>query len=585
MNRRNVKNLVVLWLGVLAIVFAGCKDRKTLDRALVVRQMADPDMLNPLNFKSDNARVINSLIFAGINSMELKCEYDLVPFLTKQIGIVSEITEGEFNGGMRIEYEIREEAKWDNGEPVTANDYVFTIKAILNPKTHCEHLKSYYDWIGDVVVDPTNPRKYVVYSKKKYFKIEEFAGYIIIPEYNYDPKKIMRNFSIRDLNDLSKIEELKLNSEINAFATEFNSEKYQRDPKFISGLGPYTLESWTTGQELVIKRKENWWGDQFKDDRHFWAYPKKIKFKIINDQNTALTALKDDGLDIFYGMPAKEFMDLDQNREFKNKFRTDKKDILAYTFLYFNLRNKKFQDLNVRKAITHAINRKKINEAINNGESVLTESFIHPSQKTYDRTLKPYEFDLKLANQLLDEAGWIDTDGDGIRDKEIDGQRVPLTVNFKYNAGNEQRKNTALIIQEDFVKIGISMQIEAKEWSVFIQELGKHQFEMTYAGFAVPPRIGDPRQTWHTENAIPGADNNSGWGGPESDKLIEDIGKELDPDKRKQMYITLQQMIHADLPVVFLFAPKNRLALSRRYDVEFNLVSPGFLLNEFKLAQ
>lgn len=585
MNRRNVKNLVVLWLGVLAITFAGCKDRKSLDRALVVRQMADPDMLNPLNFKSDNARVVNSLIFAGINSMELKCEYDLVPFLTKQLGIVSEITEGEFEGGMRIEYEIKEEAKWDNGEPVTANDYVFTIKAILNPKTHCEHLKSYYDWIGDVVIDPTNPRKYVVYSKKKYFKIEEFAGYIIIPEYNYDPKKIMRNFSIRDLNDPSKIEELKLNGEINAFATEFNSEKYQRDPKFISGLGPYTLESWTTGQELVIKRKENWWGDQFKDDRHFWAYPKKIKFKIINDQNTALTALKDDGLDIFYGMPAKEFMDLDQNREFKNKFRTDKKDILAYTFLYFNLRNKKFQDLKVRKAITHAINRKKINEAINNGESILTESFIHPSQKTYDKTLKPYEFDLKLANQLLDEAGWIDTDGDGIRDKEIDGQRIPLTVNFKYNAGNEQRKNTALIIQEDFVKIGISMQIEAKEWSVFIQELGKHQFEMTYAGFAVPPRIGDPRQTWHTENAIPGADNNSGWGGPESDKLIEDIGKELDQDKRKQMYITLQQMIHADLPVVFLFAPKNRLALSRRYDVEFNLVSPGFLLNEFKLAQ
>ncbi|MFN5847118.1 MAG: ABC transporter substrate-binding protein, partial [Chitinophagales bacterium] len=399
MNRRNVKNLVILWLGILAITFAGCKDRKSLDRPLVVRQMADPDMLNPLNFKSDNARVVNSLIFAGINSMELKCEYDLVPFLTKQLGIVSEITEGEFAGGMRIEYEIKEEAKWDNGEPVTANDYVFTIKAILNPKTHCEHLKSYYDWIGDVVIDPANPRKYVVYSKKKYFKIEEFAGYIIIPEYNYDPKKIMRNFSIRDLNNPSKIEELKLNGEINAFATEFNSEKYQRDPKFISGLGPYTLESWTTGQELVIKRKENWWGDQFKDDRHFWAYPKKIKFKIINDQNTALTALKDDGLDIFYGMPAKEFMDLDQNREFKNKFRTDKKDILAYTFLYFNLRNKKFQDLNVRKAITHAINRKKINEAINNGESLLTESFIHPSQKTYDKTLKPYEFDLKLANQ------------------------------------------------------------------------------------------------------------------------------------------------------------------------------------------
>lgn len=585
MNTRSCYYFFILCLFLLGVFHSGCKGKKSLDRALVVRHMADPDMLNPLNSKSANANEINGLIFASINSMEMKCEYDLVPFLTKQLGIVSEITEGDFKGGMKIEYEIREEAKWDNGDPVTANDYVFTLKAILNPQTNCLHLKSMFDWVGDVEIDPSNPRKYTVYSRKKYFKIEEFAGYVIIPEYNYDPKKLMRKFSLRELYDPEKREALKLDADINAFASEFNSEKFQRDPKFITGLGPYKLESWTTGQEIVLTRKENWWGDQFRDERHFWAYPKKIKFKIINDQNTALTTLKDDGLDIFYGMPAKEFMDLDQNREFKNKFRTDKKDILAYTFLYFNLRNKKFQDFNVRKAIAHAINRKKINDAINNGENILTESFIHPSQKTYDKTLKPYEFDLKLANQLLDQAGWIDTDGDGIRDKEIDGQRIPLTVNFKYNAGNEQRKNTALIIQEDFVKIGISMQIEAKEWSVFIQELGKHQFEMTYAGFAVPPRIGDPRQTWHTENAVPGGDNNSGWGGPESDKLIEDIGKELDPDLRRQMYMSLQKMIHEDLPVVFLFAPKNRLALSRRYDVEFNLVSPGFLLNEFKLAQ
>ena len=585
MIQRLTSKLVYLSLGLILLIPCGCKDKKSLDRALVVRQMSDPDMLNPLNFKSSDAQVISSLIFAGINSMEMKCEYDLTPFLTKQLGIVSEIKEGEFAGGMKLEYEIREEAKWDNGDPVTALDYVFTIKAIMNPKTNCQHLKSLYNWVGDVVIDPSNPKKYTVFSKRKYFKIEEFAGYVIIPEYNYDPNKLMRNFTIRDLVDDSKREELKLNGQINAFATEFNSEKYQRDPKYVVGLGPYKLESWTTGQEIVLKRKENWWGDEFKDERQFWAYPKKIKFKIINDQNTALTALKDDGLDIFYGMPAKEFMDLEQSREFKSKFRTDKKDILAYTFLYFNLRNKKFQDIKVRKAIAHAINRKKINDAINNGENILTESFIHPSLKTYDKTLKPYEFDLKLANQLLDEAGWADTDGDGIRDKEIDGQRVPLIVNFKYNAGNEQRKNTALIIQEDFVKIGINMQIEAREWSVFIQDISKHQFEMTYASFSVPPRIGDPRQTWHTENTVAGGDNSSGWGGSISDKLIDDIGKELDPDKRKQMFISLQNMIHADLPVVFLFAPKNRLALSRRYDVEFHLVTPGFLLNEFKLAQ
>jgi len=568
----------------MVTVLNSCKGKKIEGHTLLVRQLSDPDMLNPLNFKSDNGRVINELLFSGINGMEYKCEYDLVPFMTKELGKVSEITSGEWAGGMRIDYEIREEAKWDDGSPITGYDYIFTLKTILNPRTNCEHLKSFYEWVGDVMVDSTNPKKYSVFSNKKYFKIEEFAAYAIIPEYNYDPKKIMRKFSLRDLNTHEKREALKTNPDIQLFATEFNSEKYQRDPNFVVGCGPYKLESWTTGQEIVLKRKENWWGDAFKDERQFWAYPKKIKFKMINDQNTALTALKDDALDIFYAIPAKEYSEFEKNQEFRNKFRIDKKDLLAYTFLYFNLRNDKFKDIRVRKAFAHAINRKKINDALNNGESVLTESFVHPTQKTYNKNLKPYEFDLKLANQLLDEAGWIDTDGDGIRDKEINGQRIPLSISFKYNAGNEQRKNTALIIQEDLVKIGVSMQIEAKEWSVYLQEMDKLQFEMTYAAFAIPPRIADPRQTWHTENSIPGADNKSGWGSPTSDNIIERIGQELDFDVRKQLYMDLQQMIHDDVPVIFLFAPKNRLALSRRYDVEFNLASPGFLLNEFKIA-
>lgn len=576
--------LSIIFVFIILLTYSACKGKRSIAPALIVRMLSDPDMLNPLNAKGSNGAVINDLIFGSINSMELKCEYDLVPFLTKQLGVVSEITEGEFAGGMRIDYEIRDEAKWDNGTPITGYDYVFTIKTILNPKTNCEHLKSFYEWVGDIQVDPVNPKKYSVFSKEKYFKIEEFAAAMIIPEYNYDPKGIMKKFSIMDMNSAAKIEALKTNQDIIAFATEFNSEKYQRDPKFISGMGPYVLETWTTGQELILKRKADWWGDAFKDERQYWAYPKKIKFKMINDQNTALTALKDDALDVFNAIPAKEFNEFEKNQDFKNKFRTDKKNQLAYSFLYFNLRNEKFKDIKVRKALTHAVNRKKLNDALFNGEHTFTESFVHPSQKAYNKDLKPHEFDLKLAIKLLEEAGWFDTDGDGIRDKIINGQLVPLTISFKYNAGNEQRKNTALIIQEDFVKIGVGMQIEAKEWSVYLQELSKHQFEMTFAAFTVPPRIGDPRQTWHTENSVPGADNVSGWGTPESDLLITTLGKTLDFETRKQLYIKLQQMIHDDSPVIFLFAPKNRIALSRRYDVEFNLVSPGFMLNEFKMA-
>jgi len=190
----------------------------------------------------------------------------------------------------------------------------------LNPKTNTDHLRSYYFWVGDIVKDSTNPKKFSVFSNKKYFKIEEFAGYYVIPEYNYDPNKIMRKFAIRDLNTDEKRSNLKSNTDIINFATEFNSEKYARDPKYVSGFGAYRLESWTTGQEIVLKRKDSWWGDKFADRREFWAFPKKVKFKIINDQNTAMTALKDGQIDAFEAIPAKEYLELEKNAAFKDKF-------------------------------------------------------------------------------------------------------------------------------------------------------------------------------------------------------------------------------------------------------------------------
>jgi peptide/nickel transport system substrate-binding protein len=403
-----------------------------------------------------------------------------------------------------------------------------------------------------------------------------------LPEYNYDSEKLMRKFNIRDFNTDAKRNALKSNPDILKFAEQFNSEKFQRDPKFITGFGPYKLESWTTGQEIVIVRKDSWWGDKFSDLRQFWAYPKRIKFKVINDQNTALTALKDASIDAFENVPAKDFRELEKNSEFKNKFNIERKDFFAYSFLQMNLRLDKFKDVKLRKALTHAVDREKINQTVNFGEFKFTESFVHPDQKMYNKNLKPNEFNLDLAAKLLDEAGWKDSDGDGIRDKTIGGKKVKLEIEFKYNAGNEQRKNVALIVQEDYKKIGVNLTITAKEWTVFLQDLDKLQFEMTYGSFTIPARGSDPKQIWHTSNSGPGGDNKTGWGNTLSDKLIDDIGEELNVEKRNSYYIQLQEMIHNDAPVIYLFSPINRLAISNKFEVETHLISPGFSINEFK---
>ena len=584
-----MKNRILLFGLVLitfsTMMFTSCKGKKGgTGGTVIIREMGDPDKLNVLTSSSANARIINALIFSQINGGEPFGDFNIVPILCKENAKISEINDGEWKGGMKLEFEIRDEAKWDNGTPVTGYDYVFTIKTVLNPKVNSEHLRSYYEWVGDIVVDSTNPKKFTVYSNKKYYKIEEFAGYYIIPEYNYDPTQIMRKFTVRDLNSDDKREKLKSNSDIQKFAEEFNSEKFQRDPKYITGMGPYKLESWTTGQEVVVKRKDSWWGDKFKDLRQFWAFPKKIKFRVINDQNTAITALKDGAIDAFYQIPAKEFEELVKNEKFTQKFMTEKKDFLAYSFLYLNLRNEIFKDINVRKALTHAVNRDKINETIYFNDFIKTESFVHPIQKTYNKNLEPRQFDLALSNKILDEAGWKDSDGDGIRDKVINGKKKSLVIEFKYNSGNEQRKNTALIVQEDFKKIGVQMNIVAKEWTVFLQEMDKFQYEMAYGSFTVPARISDPKQNWHTVNSVAGGGNKSGWGNSQTDKMIDDIGRELDAEKRKAIYMDLQKIMHDDYAVIYLFGVKNRLAISKKYSVETIITDPGYEVAEFKLA-
>ena len=139
-----------------------------------------------------------------------------------------------------------------------------------------------------------------------------------------------------------------------------------------------------------------------------------------------------------------------------------------------------------------------------------------------------------------------------------------------------------MIVQEDFKKIGINLNIVAKEWTVFLQDLDKLQFEMTYGSYTIPARGSDPKQIWHTSNSGPGGDNKTGWGNPTTDKLIDDIGEELNADKRNAYYVQLQEMIHNDAPVIFLFAPINRLAISKKFEVETHFISPGFSINEFK---
>jgi peptide/nickel transport system substrate-binding protein len=567
---------IILMAAVAGLIMAGCKGKKADattngENILNARAMSDPDMLNPINLTSTDGRYTAGLIFMMLNGTDPK-DYHLTPALVKERAKISEVTEGEWKGGIKLEYELRPEATWDNGTPVTASDYAFTLKTILNPNTKCVPLRPYYEWLADVVIDSANPRKFTVYAKEKYFMIEEFAGTYVLPEYVYDPEHIMAKFSIKDMNTNEKRAKLKENADIRKFADLFNSEKFQREKGGIVGCGPYEFVEWKTGQNITLVRKKNWWGDKIKDSRDFIAYPDKIVFKVINDPNTAVTALKDGQVDEINGVDPKLFEELLKNETAKQKLKLDAPSIFAFTYLGFNMKNPKLSDKKVRLAIAHCVNRQQVNEVINFNKNTICESFVHPTQKHFNKDIQPIAYDLDAARKLLDEAGWKDSDGDGFRDKVLNGEQTKLAIEFKVNAGNKAREQTGIMLKEDLKKVGIDLNIVTREWSVYIQDMDKKNFEMSYGGYSMSSTMGDPKQMWHTASQATGGSNMFSYGNAESDKLIEDIRKELDENKRIEMYKKLEVI------------PANRLAINKRYTVEETLLNPGFIYNEMKLA-
>jgi peptide/nickel transport system substrate-binding protein len=583
---RKISLAVLIALTVPSLFVTSCKSKKKSSVNTTVinaRSMSDPDMLNPINLSSSDGRNISSLMFQALLGID-QDNYQITPVLAVSRPQISTVEEGEFKGGMKLDFEIRPEAQWDNGTPITAEDYIFTLKSILNPLTNCQPLKPYYEWLGDVVVDSANNRKFSVIAREKYFKIEEFAGGYVIPEYIYDPGKTMRKFSVKDMNTEPKRQALKENADIIAFANQFNSEKFQREKGGIVGSGPYAFENWTTGQNITLVRKKNWWGDKIKT-RDFLAYPEKIVFKMINDANTAVTALKDGQVDEIHGIEAKLFEELLKNDKVKGKIRLESPSIFAYSFIGFNLKNPKLSEKSVREAFAHCVNKKEINDVLGFGRSTLVESFVHPSQKHYNADLQPYNYDLEAARKLLDEAGWKDSDGDGFRDKVINGEKTKLSLDFKIPSGNKGREQTGILLKEELKKVGIDLVITAREWSVYLQDMDKKNFEVTYGGFTMSSTMSDPKQQWHTSAAVTGGSNSFSFGNAMTDKLIDDIRSDLNDESRSAKYKELQKIIHDEIPCVFMFIPANRLGINKKFDVKLTMIDPGYVYSEFKAAE
>jgi peptide/nickel transport system substrate-binding protein len=574
--------LPILLLG-LTLSIVSCKqepavDFKRTDNSVVLRIEADADRLNPLLSTNIYGRVVYEQIFSYLIVQDPETGA-FIPQLAANLPVRKELPDGN----IAYTLEIRPEATWDDGTPVTAADYVFTIKAALNPSVPAQRIRPFLAFIKDIQTDPSNPRKFTVISEKYILSEEAIALALpVMQASHYDPQGLLRDIPLATFIDPAAIEQLAASdSRLNDFATTFVTELYSRDSKGVTGSGPYRLDSWETGQRIVLVKKENWWGEKLSSaNPSFEAGPDQITFKVIADAVTALSALKAEEIDAISLIEPKDFLDLQQTDYVKERYTLSTFPAMINYFVYVNTTKPKLSDKLVRKALAHAINPQEIIDNVFYGFGSLTNGPVHPSLPYYHQGLKPFPHDIEKAKALLAQAGWKDSDNNGIVDKEIDGQRVELTLSYLMAANREVSKNVALLLQDNAKKAGIGIELVAKEPNMMFDDLKKLNYEIASGGRSLPGSLWDPKQSWHTQG-----DNRTGFGNPKTDALIDELRVTLDEKKRNELYRRLQEIIYDEQAEIYLFVPQDRVAVHKRFEVTLSSSYPGYIINRLRLKK
>ena len=181
------------------------------------------------------------------------------------------------------------------------------------------------------------------------------------------------------------------------------------------------------------------------------------------------------------------------------------------------------------------------------------------------------------SKKLLDEAGWTDTNGDGIRDKMIGGQRVDASFDFMIYSDIEAYQTIAEIVKQNCRKIGVEVKISPAKWDLMLQKLRKKEFDATMLGWTMDWKQ-DPFQLWHGSQAdLPDTSNHISYKNPEVDKLIEKLRVTIDEDEQAKICKQIHKAIYDDQPYTFLFADKRTAGVDgRMQNVKFYVLRPAF---------
>ncbi len=495
-------SLTILLSGVL---LASCGHKAERNpNTFVESSIGDARRLNPIIANDSASGTINDQVFNGL------VKYD------KDIRLVGDLAErwDVSPDGKTITFHLRKGVKWHDGVEFTAEDCLFTYQKLTDPKVATPYGSSYTDVAKAEAVDWHTFR--VTYKEPFSPALESWSMGMI-------PKHVLEGKDI-------------------------NTDPFNRHP---IGTGPYRFKEWAAGQKIVLQANDDYFEGRPNID--------ELIYRIIPDSSTMFQELLSGGVDMM-GLNPIQYLRKSETRRIRENYRKFRYPANVYTYMGYNLTSKLFTDKGVRQALAYAIDRQSIIDGVLLGLGrPCTGPFSYVSW-AYNPNVKSYAYDPELARRMLREAGWKDTDGDGVLDKN--GR--PFRFTILTNQGNSERIHAAEIIQQNFKKVGIDAGIRVMEWQAFLEQIDKRSFDAIILGWSMG-RDPDLYDIWHSSKTKKGEYNFVGYKNPEVDKLLVAGRRTFDIEMRKKIYYRIHAILAEEQPYAFLYVPDATPIVHKRF--------------------
>ena len=442
---------------------------------------------------------VQAAVVEGLLAPNEHAEY--VPVLATEVPTVKNGGIELVDGGkkMKINYKLRPGVTWHDGRPFTSADVKFTWEAVKNPKFVAESK----DGTEDIE------------------SIDTPDDLTVICHYNTitpDFASTLFTFGILPKHALE--------------GKDLNTDIYNEKPL---GTGPFMVKEFKRGQYVLTERYPDYWRKNDKGER--LPYIDQLVFKIIPDSNTLITQLKSGELGLVVQVPYNQAKQI----EHVAGLELIKGPLLSWQHLDFNLRGpKSLQDLTVRKAIAHAMNRETLVRAQGGFPQPIKSVVVPVFQDLYDPDTLSYPFDPALANKMLDDAGYA-TGTDGIREK--DGEKLVYRIVVQAGRADDELAEQVIIAQ--LKAIGIGAKPDNKTGVAYREARYKGDYDLLYGRWITSA---DP--VYSVFYGTKAANNGQGYSNPKLDEVFAKLEHTLDPAERKTYAAEMQTILAEDVPSI-----------------------------------